>query len=192
MRKNIPIVSIVILIACAVVGIMQLMDGGELTQKLGMYEGAVREGEYYRIISHAFIHYDFPHFAGNMLCLFFLGQMLESKAGAVNYAIIYLAGILGSAGLIEFAGGSAAMHGGASGAIWGLMGAALVYALRSRSDVRGITRGILFNLILTFTSNVSWQGHIGGLIAGTAISLLTLRPRSDSMGGNYKREEEML
>lgn len=171
----IPVVSIIILVACTVVGVLQLIKGDSLDYRLAMYQGAMRNGEYYRAFSCAFIHYGIDHFFWNMLCAFLLGRMLEFKIGPGRYAIIYLAGIIGSSLLIEFVGGTGNMHGGASGAIWGLMGATLICALKNHEDKRGILRMILFNLIYTFvTSGISWQGHIGGLAGGTVVSLLII------------------
>ncbi len=186
MQKKLPIASIIIIAACALVGIAQLFLGDNFTYKLAMYEGAMKNGEYYRVITSAFIHYGFVHFGENMLCLFFLGQILEPKIGIPKFLIIYFFGAIGSSIAVELFGSLGAdawtlpMHGGASGAIWGLMGATFIYMKRNHYNIIGITRLIVINLIYTFAYHVSWQGHIGGFIAGTLVSLLVATDKNNT------------
>jgi membrane associated rhomboid family serine protease len=106
-----------------------------------------------------------------MLCLVIYGFSLENRLGALKYALIYAISILGSGLLINFAGGRGGIHAGASGAIWGLMTATLIYNLRNHLNPAYAPRGIVVNLIYSFSAGVSWQGHIGGGIAGLAAAL---------------------
>lgn len=143
----------------------------------GMFWGpAVADGEWWRIVTSGFLHLGFLHIAMNMLLLFLLGRQLEPEIGSVRFAGIYffslVAGSLGSL-IIEPQVASA----GASGAVFGLMSAALI-AQRTRgvdpwqSGVGGL---IVLNLLLTFfVPGIAKGGHIGGLIGGLVISFLLI------------------
>ena len=106
-----------------------------------------------------------------MVCLVMFGLDLEMHTSQWRYALIYAVSVIGSGLLIHFAGGSG-IHAGASGAIWGLMTATLVYNLRNGINPAYALRGIVINLIYSFSAGVSWQGHIGGGIAGLLTALV--------------------
>ncbi len=171
MRRKIPIVTC-ILVLLNVVGLIYEYSVGErpAIYEYGMYQGALEEGEFLRAIVSSFLHFGISHFASNMICLAIYGFDLEYKIGPVKFALIYAAGIIGSALLINFAGGNG-IHAGASGAIWSLMTATLIYNFRNSLNPAYALRGIIFNLIYSFSAGVSWQGHIGGGIGGVAAAL---------------------
>jgi len=138
-----------------------------------------QESEVWRLVTSAFLHAGFIHIAFNMYLLYTLGQMLEPTLGNVKFALIYLVGMLfGSFGalLVE----PTAVTVGASGAVFGLMGAAF-FELRSRGIdpfQAGIGYLILLNLAFSFVlSNISVGGHIGGLIGGS-LAMLALHETS--------------
>jgi membrane associated rhomboid family serine protease len=114
----------------------------------------------------------------NMLLLFQLGKMLEPVLGRVRFGLIYFASLLaGSAGALIL--DPISLSGGASGAVFGLMAAAVV-ALHQRG-INPLQTGLgvvfLLNVLLTFTiGNISIGGHIGGAIAGAVCALAMLRP----------------
>ena len=172
MRRKIPVVTLVIL-ALNVAGLVYEYSVGERTATLrfGMYQGALQDGEYLRAVVSAFLHFGILHFGSNMLCLVVYGFDLENKIGPLKYAVVYAAGIVGSALLIKFAGGNG-LHAGASGAIWALMTATLVYNQRHGLNLAYAFRGIAVNLVYSFSAGVSWQAHIGGGIAGLLAALL--------------------
>ncbi|MFL5780229.1 MAG: rhomboid family intramembrane serine protease [Thermoleophilaceae bacterium] len=141
----------------------------------------VGDGEVYRIVTSGFIHAGLSHLLFNMLGLWVLGSLLEPVVGRLRFALIYVTSLLaGSLGaLIAQPIGFTV---GASGAIFGLLGAAIV-VLRARG-VNPMESGLVFwlglNLALTFgISGISIGGHIGGLIGGTlaAIVIYELAPR---------------
>ena len=105
------------------------------------------------------------------------------RLGPVRFALIYLVSIIGSALLINFTGANG-IHVGASGAIWGLMTATLVYNIRHQMNPLYALRGIIVNLLYSFSANVSWQGHIGGGIAGLAAALFLC---GDNGSGSSRR-----
>ena len=140
-----------------------------------MYQGALGSGEYLRIFTNAFLHFGIYHFLCNMVCLVSYGFSLENRIGPAKYAAVYLAAILGAGLLIDQAGGTAAIHAGASGAVWGLMTATLIYNLRHNISAMYALRGIVLNLVYSFSAGVSWQAHIGGGIGGLIIALILFK-----------------
>jgi membrane associated rhomboid family serine protease len=128
----------------------------------------VAHGQYYRIITGGFLHENLLHIGFNMYVLYVLGRLLEPALGHVKFAVIYAVSLLaGSFGALLVS--PHVLTVGASGAVFGVMGATAV-EMRARqipimqSGVGGL---ILLNLILSFTfSNISWGGHVGGLIGG--------------------------
>jgi membrane associated rhomboid family serine protease len=135
--------------------------------------------QYWRLVSSAFLHENFLHIGFNMYLLYLLGRMLEPAIGSVRFALIYFTALLaGSFGAL-FA--TAAPSLGASGAIFGLMGAAVVELRARRLSVMesGIGALIVLNLILSFSlSGISVGAHIGGLIGG-AVAALAIRAADD-------------
>jgi membrane associated rhomboid family serine protease len=127
----------------------------------------VSEGEYWRLLSAAFLHYGPLHLGMNMLVLWFIGPALEDYLGHGRYLLLYLvSGLAGSAGALIASPNSLTV--GASGAIWGLMGAAVVLEARRIYVFGGQAMGlVVLNLALTFLiPGVSIGGHIGGGIGG--------------------------
>jgi membrane associated rhomboid family serine protease len=123
--------------------------------------------QYWRLVSSGFLHENFIHIGFNMYLLYLLGMMLEPAIGSLRFAVIYFTSLLaGSFGAL-FATGAPSL--GASGAIFGLMGAAVVELRARRLSVMesGIGGLIVINLILSFSlAGISVGGHIGGLIGG--------------------------
>jgi membrane associated rhomboid family serine protease len=141
----------------------------------GVFFGpAIADGQWWRLITSGFLHFGLLHIALNMYLLFVLGKMLEPAIGALRYGIVYIAALLaGSLGAMILSPGTPSA--GASGAIFGLMGLALVIA-RSRGlddAVKQIGGLILINLVLTFGySGISKGAHLGGLIGGALAGFL--------------------
>jgi membrane associated rhomboid family serine protease len=128
--------------------------------------------QYWRLITNGFLHENFIHIGFNMYLLYMLGLMLEPAIGSVRFAAIYLTALLAGSFGVVFA--TAAPSLGASGAVFGLMGAAVVELRARRISVMesGIGGLIILNLILSFTlANISVGAHIGGLIGGAVAGL---------------------
>jgi membrane associated rhomboid family serine protease len=134
----------------------------------------VAHGEWWRMLTAAFLHYGIFHLAVNMYSLYFAGSLLEQLIGRWRFALLYLAsGVAGSAGAILWSPNAITV--GASGAIFGILGGLFVLERRGNISTGGQIAGlIVLNLIITFTlsSVISVGGHIGGLIAGVALMLL--------------------
>jgi membrane associated rhomboid family serine protease len=131
-------------------------------------------GEWYRMITSGFLHFNLMHIGFNMLILFQLGQMLEPAFGRVRYALVYFTSLLGgSVGALLLS--PEALTAGASGAVFGLMAATAVALQRRGVNVFQTSIGslLIINIVLTFfISNVSIGGHLGGLLAGGAAGLI--------------------
>jgi membrane associated rhomboid family serine protease len=127
----------------------------------------VADGEWYRMVTSMFTHQEIWHIAFNMLSLWWLGGPLEAALGRARYLAVYFAsGLAGSALAYLLASPTTATL-GASGAIFGLFGATAVLMRRLNYDMRPIIALLVINLIFTFGwSSISWQAHIGGLVAG--------------------------
>ncbi|MFF3908216.1 rhomboid family intramembrane serine protease [Streptomyces sp. NPDC001848] len=128
----------------------------------------VAGGEWYRLVTSMFTHQEIWHIAFNMLSLWWLGGPLEAALGRLRYLTVYfVSGLSGSALAYLLASPTTATL-GASGAIFGLFGATAVLMRRLNYDLRPIIALLVINLIFTFNPgmNISWQAHIGGLVAG--------------------------
>ena len=180
-RVKIPWVTGVIVLL-NVIGLIYEYAVGEnnAIYRFAMYQGALQDGQWVRLFVSAFLHFGIMHFGSNMLCLAVFGLDLENRIDWWRYALIYLIGIIGSGLLINFAGGRG-IHAGASGAIWALMTATLVYNLRNNINPMYALRGIVINLVYSFSAGVSWQGHIGGGIAGLLAALVLMGGRQQAL-----------
>jgi membrane associated rhomboid family serine protease len=148
--------------------------GNSLLAKAALNGPDVANGEVWRIITSGFMHYGLLHLLFNMYALYILGQLLEPAIGRVRFGLIYLVALVsGSVGALILSPHS--LTAGASGAVFGLMGAAIL-VLRNRGInpmESGLGIWLFLNLAITFTvSNISIGGHIGGLIGGAIAALL--------------------
>jgi len=137
--------------------------------------------QWYRLVSSGFLHYGFIHLAFNMFLLFQRGHLLEPSIGRVRFGLLYLAALLGgSAGALILQPDG--LHGGASGAVFGLLGAAAVIMIQKGINPlsTGVGSIIMINLFITFSlrDQISVGGHVGGLIAGAAAGWFISAPRT--------------
>jgi membrane associated rhomboid family serine protease len=148
---------------------------GSVFEKGALYiHGGLDQGEWYRLITAAFLHGNLIHIAFNMIVLWFVGAPVEMAIGRGRFLALYLiSGLAGSAGALIFSPNAVTV--GASGAIFGILGAALVLEFQRNYVLGGQALGlIVINLVLTFAvPNISRGGHVGGLIGG-ALCMLAL------------------
>ncbi|MFJ8073544.1 rhomboid family intramembrane serine protease [Streptomyces sp. NPDC096176] len=144
---------------------------GAFDPDLGELVGVAAEGEWYRLVTSMFLHEAVWHIFFNMLLLWWLGGPLEQALGRVRYLALYLiSGLAGSALTYLIAAPNQGSL-GASGAIYGLLGATVVLMRRMRYDLRPILVLLAINLVMTFWwEGIAWQAHIGGLIAGVVLA----------------------
>ena len=136
---------------------------------LYMYGPGVADGQWYRVITSVFFHTAPLHIAMNMWSLWVLGPPLERLLGRWRFLALYLvSGLAGSALILVAAPYTATL--GASGAIFGLLGALLVIQRRRGGQLGPILAIVVVNLVATFSiPGISWQAHIGGLVAGALV-----------------------
>ena len=137
---------------------------------LALYGPAVDQGDYWRLVSSGFLHSGWLHLGLNMYALYWLGTMLEPSLGHLRFVALYMASLLaGSFGALVLSPDKVTV--GASGAVFGLMGAAFIMQRNRGMDPMqsGLGAVIAINLALSFViANISIGGHIGGLIGGAA------------------------
>ncbi|MFP5487844.1 MAG: rhomboid family intramembrane serine protease [Acidimicrobiia bacterium] len=135
-------------------------------------------GEWWRLVTSGFLHFGIIHIGFNMYLLYMLGQMLEPAIGRLRFALVYVAALLGgSAGSLALNEGLA---GGASGAVFGLMGLAVVgYWLHGANPLStSIGSLLMLNLFVTFFfPGISIGGHLGGAAAGAICGFAVMAPR---------------
>ena len=136
-------------------------------------------GEYYRLLTAMFIHANLAHLASNLLGIYIFGSRVERYFGQLNFLIIYFgAGLLGSVFSLLFTRG---MSAGASGAVYGLIGAVAVKSFISRRELDGISSYIVAIWIIigfvmsSMVPGIDAFGHLGGLLGGALLALATTR-----------------
>jgi membrane associated rhomboid family serine protease len=132
----------------------------------------VAQGDWWRLITAAFLHYGPVHLLLNMLALYWFGSLLEQRIGSGKFLLLYLvSGLAGSAGALLWSPLTPTV--GASGAIFGILGAGLVLERQRDYVFGGSALGIIvINFIFTFSiSSISKGGHIGGLVGGIVAAL---------------------
>jgi membrane associated rhomboid family serine protease len=155
--------------------------GSRLISDGAVSRGTIADGEYWRLVTAGFLHAGLFHLLFNMVALYILGGLLEPALGRLRFGLIYFVSLLaGSFGALLLSPSSPTV--GASGAIFGLMVAAVI-VMRSRGISpmeSGLGLWIGLNLLITFTvPGISIGGHLGGLIGGSvaAFVLYELRDR---------------
>lgn len=169
-----PVVTITLIAMCVLVFLLDL--AGQPVFQMFAYSPAAGETEPYRMLTAAFLHAGLLHLGFNMVALWFTGPFLEQALGRARFIALYLVSALGGSVAVlwltpleEWSRGVV----GASGAVFGLFGAVAVVMARLKLRNTQILGVIGLNLVITFTiPNISWQGHLGGLVTGAAIAAL--------------------
>jgi membrane associated rhomboid family serine protease len=162
------------------VGVFALTTGiPDLTNRLALYGPAVDAGEWYRLVTAGFAHAGLLHLAFNMLLLYRLGEVLESALGRVRFTVLYFFSLLaGSFGALLVSPNVFTV--GASGAVYGLLGAIAIGMRQRGASVwqSGVGSLIVVNLLFTFfVPGISVGGHLGGLAGGALLGAVLLRAR---------------
>jgi membrane associated rhomboid family serine protease len=153
----------------AAVGPGQLTNVSTIADRGSLLAAGIRGGDWWQPVTAGFIHYGLIHIGFNMVLLYQLGRLLEPALGRARFLALYFMALLGGSFLVLVISPDQPTA-GASGAVFGLMGAAVV-AFRSRgisAFQTGIGQLIVLNLVFTFAfaAEISVGGHVGGLIAG--------------------------
>jgi membrane associated rhomboid family serine protease len=196
-RSDAPVATYIIMGICVALQLGEVLGGaGAASGGLGgstlitngaLFGPAVADGEVYRLVTSGFLHAGLFHLLLNMYVLYILGTMLEPGIGRVRFLLIYFVSLLaGSFGALLLDPNKVTV--GASGAIFGLMGAAVV-VMRNRGInpmQSGLPLWIGINLVFSFAvPGISIGGHVGGLVGGTlaAIALFELPDRVRRLPG---------
>lgn len=141
----------------------------------------VADGAIWQLLTSAFTHIDILHIGFNMLALWFLGPQLERVIGRARFLALYLLSALAGSAAVLWLTDPGTSTLGASGAVFGLMGALLVLVIKVRGNVQSILMWLGINVVYTFLgAGISWQGHLGGLVGGAAIAaILAYAPRDN-------------
>jgi membrane associated rhomboid family serine protease len=148
--------------------------GSTIYLKGVLFGPLLEQGEWWRLVTAAFLHYGPIHLLLNMVALYWFGSLLEERIGSGRYLLLYLvSGISGSAGALLWPGGFLTPTVGASGAIFGILGAGLVLERQRDYVFGGSALGVIvINFVFTFSiSGISKGGHIGGLVGGIICAL---------------------
>jgi membrane associated rhomboid family serine protease len=175
-RSAEPRVTIAIIITCVVLFLgsgggvgLSSSGSGWIYQHFALWGPLVDAGDYWRLVTSGFLHSGIFHIGFNMYLLWILGQQLESLMGSTRFGVIYFTALLcGSFGALVQTTTDVVV--GASGAVFGLMGALAVEQFRRGHDPfsGGLGGLIVINLAISFIPgfNIAFGGHIGGLIGG--------------------------
>ena len=177
-----PIVTYIIMAICIILFILMKLSGGSTNSQTLLKYGAnldvlVKNGEYYRLFTCIFLHIGIMHLLCNMYSLYIIGREVENLFGKIKYIIIFiLSGIFGSIMSLAFTHNT--ISAGASGAIFGLLGALLYFGMHYRTYLgeaikRSIIPIIVINLIIGFfAEGIDLAAHIGGLVGGVLVAMM--------------------
>jgi membrane associated rhomboid family serine protease len=169
-------INVLVAIAVFLSGRSGIVFGGEsLQQALAVSQVGIAHGDVWQLVTAGFVHAGMLHLAFNMFALYVLGGLLEPAIGRLRFALIYFVSLLaGSFGALLLTAPNMPTV-GASGAVFGMMGAAIV-VMRNRGInpmESGLGLWLGLNLAITFLiPGISIGGHIGGLVGGTLAALV--------------------
>ncbi|WP_183096230.1 rhomboid family intramembrane serine protease [Nocardioides stalactiti] len=140
----------------------------------------VSDGAVWQLLTSVFTHENLLHIGFNMMALWFLGPQVEAVLGRARFLALYLvAGLAGSVCVYWFSGEHTATL-GASGAVFGLMGALVVVIHKVGGNLQSIGGWLLINGAITFlVPGISWQGHLGGFLGGLAVTAVLVYAPKD-------------
>lgn len=174
-----PVVTYGLIGITVAVFLVQFATGiNQVAADWGMWPvGVAIGGEWWRLVTSAFLHGSFLHIAFNMYVLFALGPTLERILGHGRYLVLYLLAALGG-GVASYAFSDIrTVSVGASGAIFGLMGALVVAGRRLRYDITQVLILLGINVAIGFFApGVDWRAHLGGLVTGAVVAAIMVIP----------------
>ena len=177
-QKNTPVTKF-FSISLLVVYVFQFLLGDILIANFALFAPSVANGQWWLLITAGFLHGSIFHLLFNVYILWVIGSQLESIVGKINYVIIYFVSLLGGSFASYLFSPFGSYSIGASGAIFGLMGAMLVVGRKRNLDISQITTLVAINVVIGFVlSGIDWRAHLGGLTAGAFITWVLLNATS--------------
>jgi membrane associated rhomboid family serine protease len=147
----------------------------------GIWKAGFSDGAWWQLLTSVFTHVEIWHLAMNMFALFIFGPLLEGIIGRARFLAVYLISGLASSVFVVYLAGTESSTVGASGAIFGLLGALLVVARKARLQSQWLVQNLVLGVVVTVVGlrYISWQGHLGGLIGGAvAAAIIAYAPKS--------------
>jgi membrane associated rhomboid family serine protease len=182
--KEKPTVTYVLIaVNLAIFGLAWMSGLDAAISQWGMWPAGIAQGEWWRLFTSAFLHGGFLHILFNMYILFIVGAPLERLMGHLRYGVLYLAAAFGGAVASYAFNAANTLSVGASGAVFGIMGAFAVAGFKLRYDIKQILFLVGFNLVIGFVlTGVDWKAHVGGLVTGVLIAAVFFyAPRNKRM-----------
>jgi membrane associated rhomboid family serine protease len=177
-QKNTPVTKF-LSTSLIVVYVAQFLLGDVLIANFALFAPSVANGQWWLLISAGFLHGSIFHLLFNTYILWVIGSQLESIVGKINFVIIYFVSLLGGSFASYLFSPFGSYSIGASGAIFGLMGAMLVVGRKRNLDISQITTLVAINVVIGFVlSGIDWRAHLGGLAAGAFITWVLLNATS--------------
>lgn len=179
-----PVATAVIFAVCAVLLLVTMLSphGEEILTQFGLSRWGIEAGQYYRFFTCMFLHAGILHLASNGVYLYYFGVRAERLLGTGKFLVLYLvSGLCGGLLSVAFSGGGISI--GASGAIYGLLGAMLLLTKKHGSRYTGMNYATMLLLAATaicfgfLEPGVDNMAHIGGLLGGMAVFALLLRKK---------------
>lgn len=151
---------------------------------LALRPSDVADGEWWRVLTSGFLHVGPLHLAFNMLALWIIGRDVETVLGRGRFLAVYLVSLLGGSAAVMLFQPPEASVAGASGAVFGLMGALAVVLRRMRVPAGQVIGLIVVNIVISVVlPNISLVAHLGGLVIGAvATAALVYAPRANRNG----------
>ncbi len=144
-------------------------SGGQFFEDGAMWGYGVADGDYLRLLTSAFLHGSMLHLLFNMYALYLFGPYVERALGTTRFIAAYLTTALVGSVFVYLLTDPRVLTIGASGAVFGLFGMALMLLLREKQDVRTLLVLLAINAAISTQGNISWQGHLGGFVAGAVL-----------------------
>jgi membrane associated rhomboid family serine protease len=186
-----PLVTPVLIAVNAAVFAWTVVTSGSLARNAAaplfhqwaLVPGAVADGEWWRLVTGGFLHFGPIHLLFNMMALWVIGRDVETALGHGRFLAVYLVSLIGGSAAVMLLTAPGANVAGASGAVFGLMGALAVLLRRLRVPLGQVGGLIAVNLAITFLlPGISVAGHLGGLVTGAAATAALVYAPADRRG----------
>lgn len=154
--------------------VIQLATGdrsSDIYQNGAMQGYVVADGDYWRLLTSAFLHAGLLHIAFNMYALYLFGPFVERALGTWRFIVAYLTMAIFASVFVYVLTDPLVVTIGASGAVFGLFGMALIFLLKAKQDVTTLLVLLALNAFLSTRGGISWQGHLGGFVIGCLLGL---------------------
>jgi membrane associated rhomboid family serine protease len=166
-------VSMILIAINVAAFVAQLATGdraGDVFQQGALQGYVTADGDYWRLITSAFLHGSVLHLLFNMYALYLFGPFVERALGTARFVIAYVTAAMAGSIAVYLLASPTTVTIGASGAVFGLFGMALLLLLKAKQDVRTLLVLLAINAVISVAGpDISWEGHLGGFVAGVAL-----------------------